>query len=152
MHRVGGLEKEDRTGHVNYTSENHQLMGDLRRAKIERVAADYPPTTVRGDVDADLCVVGWGSTWAAIHSAVERQRREGTRVAWIHLEHLNPLPNDLGDLLHRYERVIVPELNHGQLCDVLRSRYLVDARSVSKVAGLPFRTSEIEEAIQEASS
>src|SRR5690606_31712784 len=109
MHRVGGLEKADITGNVDYTPENHQRMGDLRAAKIEAIAASYPPTVVQGDPDADMCVLGWGSTWASIHAAVERQRRAGHRLAWIHLTNLNPLPNDLGDLLRRYRSVVVPE-------------------------------------------
>jgi 2-oxoglutarate/2-oxoacid ferredoxin oxidoreductase subunit alpha len=150
MHRVGGLEKADVTGNVNYTPENHQLMGDLRAAKIARIADDYPATEVQGDADADLCILGWGSTWAAIHAAVQRQRRAGHRVAWIHLTHLNPLPNDLGELLRRYPTVLVPELNKGQLCQIVRGKYLVDAQSISKVAGLPFTTKEIETAIEKA--
>jgi 2-oxoglutarate ferredoxin oxidoreductase subunit alpha len=152
MHRVGGLEKADKTGNVNYTPENHQLMGDLRAAKIARIADDYGPTEVQGDADAEVCVLGWGSTWAAIHAAVQRQRRAGHKVAWIHLTHLNPLPNDLGDLLRRYPKVLVPELNKGQLCHIVRGNYLVDARSISKVAGLPFTTREIETAIDAARS
>ena len=150
MHRVGGLEKADRTGNVNYTPENHQLMVDLRQAKLDRIAADYPETEIRGDVDADICLLTWGSTYAAVHAAWQRQRRNGHRLAWIHLEHLNPLPNDLGDKLRRYPKVLVPELNKGQLCQLVRGRYLIDARSVSKTSGLPFRTTEIEQAIEEA--
>ena len=152
MHRVGGLEKEDKTGNVNYTPENHQLMGDLRQAKLERIAADYPETEIIGDEDAEICLLGWGSTWAAIHSSVQRQRREGKKLAWIHLEHLNPLPNDLGDKLKRFDKVLVPELNRGQLCHLVRGKYLIDAQSISKVAGLPFRTKELEAAIDAARS
>ena len=152
MHRVGGIEKADKTGNINYTPANHQLMGDLRAAKIARIADDLGPTEVLGDADADMCILGWGSTWAAIHAAVQRQRRNGHKVAWIHLTHLNPLPNDLGDLLHRYPTVLVPELNRGQLCNIVRGKYLVDAKSVSKVAGLPFTTKEIETAIEAARS
>jgi 2-oxoglutarate ferredoxin oxidoreductase subunit alpha len=152
MHRVGGLEKADRTGNVNYTPENHALMVELRAAKIARIADDYPELEVHGDVDAELCVLGWGSTWAAIHAAVERQRRAGRKVAWIHLTNLNPLPNDLGEKLARYRKVIVPELNKGQLCNIVRAKYLIDAQSVSKVAGLPFNTKEIEAAIEGALS
>jgi 2-oxoglutarate ferredoxin oxidoreductase subunit alpha len=150
MHRVGGLEKADKTGNVNYTPENHQLMGDLRQAKIDRIADDYPETEIRGDADADICLLGWGSTWAAIHAAWQRQRRDGHKLAWIHLEHLNPLPNDLGEKLKRFDKILVPELNKGQLCNLVRGKYLVDAKPVSKVAGLPFRTREIEDAIEEA--
>jgi 2-oxoglutarate ferredoxin oxidoreductase subunit alpha len=150
MHRVGGLEKADKTGNVNYTPENHQLMGDLRAAKIARIADDYPELEIVGDLDADICLLGWGSTWAAIHASVQRQRRNGHKLAWIHLEHLNPLPNDLGDKLRHFDKVLVPELNRGQLCNVVRGKYLIDAQSVSKVAGLPFTTREIEAAIEEA--
>ena len=99
MHRVGGLEKADKTGNVDYTPENHALMGQLRAAKIERIADDYPELEIIGDADADMCVLGWGSTWAAIHAAVQRQRRDGQKLAWIHLTHLNPLPKDLGEKL-----------------------------------------------------
>ena len=150
MHRVGGLEKADKTGNVNYTPENHQLMGDLRQAKIDRIADDYPETEVHGDADADICLLTWGSTYAAAHAAWQRQRRAGHKLAWIHLEHLNPLPNDLGDKLRQFPKVLVPELNKGQLCNIVRGKYLVDARSVSKMSGLPFRTREIEDAIEEA--
>jgi len=152
MHRVGGLEKADKTGNVNYTPQNHQLMGDLRQAKLERIAADYPDTDVRGDVDADMCLLTWGSTYAAVHAAWQRQRRAGNKLAWIHLEHLNPLPNDLGPKLKSFSKVLVPELNKGQLCNLVRGKYLVDAQSVSKMSGLPFRTSEIEAAIEAARS
>jgi 2-oxoglutarate ferredoxin oxidoreductase subunit alpha len=125
-------------------------MGDLRAAKIARIADDYPELEIVGDPDADICLLGWGSTWAAIHASVQRQRRAGHKLAWIHLEHLNPLPNDLGDKLRRFDKVLVPELNRGQLCNVVRGKYLIDAQSVSKVAGLPFTTKEIEAAIEEA--
>ncbi|HEX6657196.1 MAG TPA: 2-oxoacid:acceptor oxidoreductase subunit alpha [Ilumatobacter sp.] len=149
MHRVGGLEKADKTGNVDYTPENHALMGRLRAAKIERIADDYPELEIAGDADADMCVLGWGSTWAAIHAAVQRQRRDGHKLAWIHLTHLNPLPKDLGEKLKRYPKLLVPELNRGQLCNIVRGKYLVDAKSVSKVAGVPFTTKELEVAIAE---
>ena len=152
MHRVGGLEKADITGNVNYTPENHARMGDLRAAKIAGIANDLDPLEINGDPDASVCVLGWGSTWAAIDAAVQRRRRHGHKVAWVHLRHLSPLPNDLGDILRRFDHVIVPELNRGQLCNIVRSTYLVDARPISKVAGLPFTTREIEEAIEEATS
>jgi 2-oxoglutarate ferredoxin oxidoreductase subunit alpha len=150
MHRVGGLEKADGTGHIDYTPENHERMVNLRAAKVAAIAADIPPVTVHGDVDADVLVVGWGSTWAAIDAAVQRRRRAGHKVASTHLVHLNPLPSDLGDVLARYRQVIVPELNSGQLCNILRAKYLVDARALTKVQGLPFKSREIEAAIDEA--
>jgi 2-oxoglutarate ferredoxin oxidoreductase subunit alpha len=152
MHRVGGLEKADKTGNVDYTPENHALMGQLRAAKIERIADDFPELEVHGDVDADVCVLGWGSTWAAIHAAVQRQRRDGNKLAWIHLMHLNPLPKDLGEKLKQYPKLLVPELNRGQLCNIVRAKYLVDAKSVSKVAGVPFTTRELEVAIEQLRS
>jgi len=148
QHRVGGLEKADKTGNIDHTPANHQLMGDLRAEKIARIANDLPELEVHGDVDAETCILGWGSTWAAIHAAVQRQRRAGHKLAWIHLTHLNPLPNDLGDKLARYSQVLVPELNKGQLCNIIRAKYLIDAQSISKVAGLPFTTRELENAIE----
>jgi 2-oxoglutarate ferredoxin oxidoreductase subunit alpha len=147
MHRVGGLEKGDGHGNISYEPANHERMVHLRAAKVAGIAASYAPTEVHGDPDADVCLLGWGSTWAAIDAAVQRTRRRGTKVAWIHLRHLNPLPNDLGDLLARYRRVLVPELNLGQLCRIVRAEYLVDARAITKVQGLPFTIAELELAI-----
>jgi 2-oxoglutarate/2-oxoacid ferredoxin oxidoreductase subunit alpha len=150
MHRVGGLEKEDGTGNINYTPENHEKMVHLRAAKIAGIANDIPLAQVSGDPDADVCVLGWGSTWAAIDAAVQRTRRRGLKVASIHITHLSPLPANLGTLLRGFRQVIVPELNLGQLCQLIRGQYLVDAKSVSKVQGLPFTALEIEAAISEA--
>jgi 2-oxoglutarate ferredoxin oxidoreductase subunit alpha len=148
MHRVGGIEKEDGSGNISYTPDNHQRMVDLRAAKVAAVAADIPPVVVEGDADADLCLLGWGSTWAAIDAAVQRRRRAGRKVAWVHLMHLNPLPRDLGDVLRRFGKVLVPELNTGQLTRVVRAEYLIDAHAVSKVQGLPFTARELEAAIE----
>ncbi|HZX53352.1 MAG TPA: 2-oxoacid:acceptor oxidoreductase subunit alpha, partial [Ilumatobacteraceae bacterium] len=151
MHRVGGLEKEDGRGDISYTPENHQRMINLRAAKIAGIANDIPPARAVGDVDdADVCVLGWGSTWAAIDAAVQRTRRRGVKVAWVHLTHLNPLPPNLGELLKKYPRIIVPELNLGQLCRIVRAEYLVDAKAVTKVQGLPFTARELEDAIEGA--
>ena len=152
MHRVGGIEKEDGTGNISYSPSNHTTMVHLRAAKVAGIAADIPPATVVGDPDADVVLLGWGSTWAAIDAAVQRTRRAGTKVAWIHLTHLNPLPPNLGELLHGFEKVLVPELNMGQLCRIVRADYLVDAQPVTKVQGLPFTSAELENAIQEALS
>lgn len=150
MHRVGGLEKKDGTGNIDYTPENHELMTELREAKINMITQDIPPTEVEGDADADVLVLGWGSTWAAIDAAVQRRRRAGVKVAKAHIMHLSPLPSDLGDLLRRYKRVILPELNRGQLAHHLRGTYLVDITPLSKVQGLPFKSREIEAAIDDA--
>ena len=150
MHRVGGIEKQDGTGNINYSPANHEKMVHLRAAKVARVADDLPPLEIHGDADADVLILGWGSTWAAIDAAVQRTRRRGQKVAWVHLVHLNPLPNDLGSILKSFKKVIVPELNLGQLCRIVRAEYLVDAAAVSKVQGLPFTALEIEEAIERA--
>lgn len=149
-HRVGGIEKEDGTGNISYTPANHSTMVHLRAAKVAGMAADIPQADVRGDADAEVVLLGWGSTWAAIDAAVERTRRSGTKVAWIHLTHLNPLPPNLGELLRSFRQVLVPELNMGQLCRIVRAEYLVDARPITKVQGLPFTSAELENAIQEA--
>jgi 2-oxoglutarate ferredoxin oxidoreductase subunit alpha len=120
----------------------------LRADKVARIAGHIPPVEVSGDVDdADLLVVGWGSTWGAIDGAVARARRSGHRVAHLHLTHLNPFPPNLGDALKRYPRVMVPEMNLGQLAHQLRAEFLVDARAVTRVRGLPFTSAELEQAI-----
>jgi 2-oxoglutarate ferredoxin oxidoreductase subunit alpha len=152
MHRVGGIEKEDGSGNISYTPTNHETMVHLRAAKIAGIADDIPAAAVQGDEDADVCIVGWGSTWGAIGDAVRRTREAGRKVAWVHITHLNPLPRGLGDILRRYGTVLVPELNSGHLCRLLRSEFLVDARSISKMQGVPFTAQEIERHILEAMS
>ncbi len=147
MHRVGGLEKADGTGNVSYDPANHQKMTDLRQQRIARIADDLPPVAVDGDEDADVVVVGWGSTWGAITGAMRRLRANGHKVAHVHLVHLNPFPSNLGEVLKRYDHVLVPELNMGQLVKVLRSDFLVDAQSITKVMGQPFTAGELEREI-----
>ncbi len=149
MHRVGGIEKLDGSGNINYGPENHALMTRLRQAKVDKIADDYDELEIKGDADADICLLGWGSTWAAIDSAMQRQRRAGHKLAWIHLKNINPLPLDLGEKLARYQHVLVPELNSGQLCNIIRAKYLIDAKSLGKVAGLPFTAREIEARIEQ---
>jgi 2-oxoglutarate ferredoxin oxidoreductase subunit alpha len=154
MHRIGGIEKQDGTGNVNYDPENHEHMVHLRAEKVARIAHDVPPVEVDdpdadGASPADLLVLGWGSTWGVAQQAVRQARDAGKRVAHAHLVHLNPFPADLGDLLARYPKVLVPEMNLGQLSRLVRAEFLVDARSVTKVQGLPFRAAEIEHAIME---
>jgi 2-oxoglutarate ferredoxin oxidoreductase subunit alpha len=146
-HRIGGLEKRDGSGEVCYEPENHDRMVRLRAEKIERIAAELPPTDVLGPDRAELLVLGWGSTYGAIRTAVERCQAQGRSVACAHLRHLNPLPADLGEVLDRYEQILVPELNSGQLRLLLRARYLRDIEGLNKVQGQPFRTWEIEEKI-----
>jgi 2-oxoglutarate ferredoxin oxidoreductase subunit alpha len=147
QHRVGGIEKEDGSGNISYEPENHEKMVRLRAAKIAGIAKDIPDVTVEGDADADLLVLGWGSTWGAVHSALERVRRAGKKVAWVHLVHLNPLPSNLGEILRAHPKVLVPELNMGQLARLVRAEYLVDAVSVTKIQGVPFTALEVETAI-----
>ncbi len=147
-HRIGGLEKEDGSGNISYEPANHEHMVELRAARVAGIAADIPPPPVTGDVaDADLLVLGWGSTWGAIDGGVNRARARGMKVAHAHITHLNPFPPDLGPLLARHRHVLVPEMNLGQLSRLVRAEYLVDARSVTKVKGVPFTAAEIEAAI-----
>ncbi|QUM71278.1 2-oxoacid:acceptor oxidoreductase subunit alpha [Sphingopyxis granuli] len=149
LHRIGGIEKEVDTGHLNYQPANHQAMTDLRKTKIDGVKV--PDQIVElGAEGGRLAVVGWGSTYGPIHQAVRRKRAEGADVSHIHIRHIWPLPANLGALLKSYDRVIVPEMNTGQLKTVLRDQYLVDAKPVNKVSGQPFRIAEIEAAIEEA--
>ncbi len=149
-HRIGGLEKEDVTGNVSYDPANHERMTRLRAEKVERIAGELPPTEVEGDAEGgELLVVGWGSTAGAIHGAVAAARRDGLSVSRVHLRFLNPLPADLGEVLGRFRRVLVPELNTGQLALLLRARYLVDVETYSKVQGRPFFRSEIEDRIRD---
>jgi 2-oxoglutarate ferredoxin oxidoreductase subunit alpha len=149
-HRVGGLEKQDVTGNISYDPLNHEHMVRLRAAKVEAVAADVPDAVPSGDPAGDLLVVGWGSTYGSITAAVRGARERGVgRVGHVHLRHLNPLPGNLGDVIGRYRRVLVPELNLGQLHWLLRAKYLVDAISCPKVQGKPFKQSELESKIDE---
>ena len=150
MHRIGGIEKEDGSGNVSYDPENHEHMVRLRNDRIASIPVPEAELEEGSGDDADLLVVGWGSTWGAITGAVRRVRVAGGRVDYVHLTHLNPLPANLGDLLRSYQRVLVPELNLGQLVRILRAEYLVDAQSLSKVKGQPFTAGEIQFAITEA--
>ncbi|MGI9095751.1 MAG: 2-oxoacid:acceptor oxidoreductase subunit alpha [Candidatus Limnocylindrus sp.] len=143
-HRIGGLEKLDELGTVSYDPDNHHRMMLLRAEKVARIARDIPKTEVYGDERGDLLILGWGSTYGSIRSAVERLRARGKRVAHAHLRYVNPLPDDLGEILSRYERVLMPELNLGQLRMLVRSKYLVDAVGFNLVRGKPFQIGEIE--------
>lgn len=147
MHRVGGLEKADGTGNVSYDPGNHQLMTNLRQERINKIAEDIPPTSIEGDADASVVVVGWGSTWGAISGAVRRMRADGHKIAHVHLMHLNPFPADLGEVLKGYDHVLVPELNMGQLVKILRADFLIDAKPINKVMGQPFTAAELEREI-----
>jgi 2-oxoglutarate/2-oxoacid ferredoxin oxidoreductase subunit alpha len=148
MHRIGGIEKELDTGHINYGPENHQAMTDIRSAKVMGVADSIPDQTCElGEAGAKLAVVGWGSTYGPIHQAVLRQRAKGVDVAHVHIRHIWPLPKNMGELLKGFDRIIVPEMNTGQLKTLLRDQFLVDAKPVNKVSGQPFTIAEMEAAI-----
>ena len=151
LHRIGGIEKEVDTGHLNYAPANHQAMTDLRKAKVDGVARDIPDQEVTlGAAGGKLVLVGWGSTYGPIHQAVSRARARGLDVSQIHVRHIWPLPQNLGELLKSYDQVIVPEMNTGQFKTVLRDQFLVDARPLNKVSGQPFTIAEIEAAIEGA--
>jgi 2-oxoglutarate ferredoxin oxidoreductase subunit alpha len=143
-HRIGGLEKADVSGNVSYDPDNHHLMQTLRRDKIAGIADDIPPLEVHGPDKGDLLILGWGSTYGAIRSAVERLQAKGHKVAHAHLRHLNPFPANTGDVVAAYRRVLIPEVNLGQLVMLIRARYLVDAVGFNRVRGKPFRIAEIE--------
>jgi 2-oxoglutarate ferredoxin oxidoreductase subunit alpha len=142
-HRIGGIEKEDVTGHISYAPANHELMTRVRTRKVAAVAQDIPATAIRGDQAGDLLVVGWGSTYGSIAAAVDEVRARGKKVSHVHLRYLNPLPPDLGGILRRFKTVLVPEMNMGQLLTILRATYLVDAVGLNKIQGQPFKVSEI---------
>jgi 2-oxoglutarate/2-oxoacid ferredoxin oxidoreductase subunit alpha len=148
-HRIGGIEKQHITGNVNYDPENHHLMVKLRQEKIDRVANDIPLVEVFGEPTGKVLVLGWGSTYGSITSAVEKLQSEGKSVSSAHLRHLNPFPKNLGDVLAGFETVIVPEMNLGQLCTMVRAKYLVNAIAFSKVKGRPFQIREIVRKVEE---
>ena len=150
MHRIGGIEKSYDTGHISYDPENHHRMTKVRAAKVDGIADDIPrQEVVSGPSKGRLAVVGWGSTFGAINQAVERSLAAGLDVAHIHIRHIWPLPRNLGDLLAGYEKILVPEMNNGQLITVLRDRFLVPAEGLNQISGLPFKVSDLEAAIRE---
>jgi 2-oxoglutarate ferredoxin oxidoreductase subunit alpha len=148
-HRIGGLEKADGSGNISYDPENHHLMTLLRAAKIQAIEEDIDPLEWDGDDDAELLVLGWGSTYGAIGVACRRMRANGIKVARAHLKHLHPFPKNTGEILTRFKKVVIPEINMGQLSKLVRAQFLVDAVSINKVKGLPFRAAELEERIME---
>ncbi len=148
-HRIGGLEKSAVLGNVSYDPANHQLMTDVRAWKIRNIANDIPPLQVFGDEDADVLVLGWGSTFGPIRGAVKRVRKDGLKVAQAHMRYLNPFPANFGEVLNRYKTILVPEVNSGQLRHLLRSEYLVPAIGLNQVTGFPFKVSVIERKIRE---
>ena len=146
-HRIGGLEKEDGTGNVNYDGINHERMTRLRAAKVAGIAKDIPGVEVDDDGGRDLLVLGWGSTYGSIGAALKRVRARGFKASQAHLEHLFPFPSDLGAVLRRYKKVLVPEMHMGHLSRLVRAEFLVDAQSLTKIQGPPYRASEVEAAL-----
>jgi 2-oxoglutarate ferredoxin oxidoreductase subunit alpha len=148
-HRIGGLEKQDVTGNINYEPLNHENMVRIRAAKVEAIVQDIPNLLPNGDPEGDLLIVSWGSTFGAITQAVNGQRAKGRKIGHLHLRYLNPLPANVGDILKRYKKVLVPELNMGQLLWVLRAKYLVNAVGLNKIQGRPFKQAELDQKIEE---
>jgi 2-oxoglutarate ferredoxin oxidoreductase subunit alpha len=148
-HRIGGLEKGYDSGNISYDADNHHKMTKVRAAKVAGVADDIPPQKIdQGEDSGDLVVVGWGSTFGAISQAVLGARKAGLKVSHLHVRYMNPMPKNLGDLLRRFNKILVPEMNNGMLVKILRSEYLVDARGMNKIAGQPFKIAEIEAEIR----
>jgi 2-oxoglutarate ferredoxin oxidoreductase subunit alpha len=148
-HRVGGLEKADRTGNISYDPDNHDLMTRLRAHKVAGIASDIPELEVDDpDGDASVLVLGWGGTYGPIAAGCRRVRANGRKVAQAHLRHLNPFPRNTGEVLRRYDKVLVPEMNLGQLLKLVRAEFLVDAAGYNRVTGLPLRASEVADAIE----
>ena len=150
QHRIGGLEKADRTGNISYDPDNHHLMTELRHERIQRIARDLPPTGVDDpDGDAEVLIIGWGSTAGPIRAACQKLRERGRKIARAHLRHLSPLPADLDELLAGYRTVVCPENNWGQLSQLLRARTLIDVKGYNRVTGQPFSGAELEEAVEQ---
>jgi len=147
MHRVGGLEKEDGTGNVSYDPENHDQMTRIRAEKVARIAHDVAPPYLDDEEGAEFLVLSWGGTWGASTAAVRRVRNRGHKIAHVHLRHMNPFPAGLGDIVRRYPKIFVPEINLGQLSRLIRAEYLVDARSYGKLYGVPFQAADLEQQI-----
>jgi len=147
-HRIGGLEKDD-TGNVSFEPENHEAMTRSRAEKVARIVQDIPPSEIFGEPLGQMLVIGWGGTCSTLRKAVENKQQAGASISHLHLRYLNPLPGDLEDILDRFDKVLIPELNMGQLLKIIRARYLVDASGLGKVQGQIFRVPEIEARIEE---
>ena len=148
-HRLGGLEKDSVSGYVSYDPDNHQKMVALRAAKVQGIAKDLPPLKIFGEQQGKLLVLGWGSTYGTIYTAVEELQAQGKAVSALHLRYLFPFQKDLGQILKQFDKVLVPELNLGQLSKLLRAEFLVDAITFSKTTGKPFLIQEIRDRILE---
>jgi 2-oxoglutarate ferredoxin oxidoreductase subunit alpha len=152
-HRIGGLEKENITGNVSYDPENHQLMVKIRQEKVDKIALNIPEQTIdNGPEKGDVLVLGWGSTYGVIKTAVESLLKEGYSVAHAHLRYLRPFPRNLGEILRNYKTVLIPEINNGQLIKIIRDKYLVDAKGYNKIMGIPITKTELVEEIKQLTS
>jgi 2-oxoglutarate ferredoxin oxidoreductase subunit alpha len=148
-HRIGGLEKENITGNVSYDPENHQLMVKIRQEKVDKIAQHIPEQKLdNGPQEGDILVLGWGSTYGVIKTAVEELLAEGRSVAHAHLRYVRPFPKNLGDILKKYKTVLIPEINNGQLIKIIRDQYLVDAKGYNKIMGVPITKMELIEEIK----
>ena len=148
QHRIGGIEKQDKTGNISYEPKNHELMVKLRAEKVARIADRFKPIRLdSGPPEGEVLIVGWGSTYGSIRTAALELQAEGHSVAHVHLRHLFPFNKGLGPLLKKYRKVLVPEMNSGQLRQLLRAEFLVDAQGLNKIQGLPFTSAEIKEAV-----
>ncbi|MDO8643573.1 MAG: 2-oxoglutarate ferredoxin oxidoreductase subunit alpha, partial [bacterium] len=148
-HRIGGIEKENISGNVSYTPENHQLMSNLRAEKIARMAQDIPEAEILGKEEGELLVVSWGGTYGSVTSAVQTAQKKGLSVSSVHLRYLNPFPKNLGKILTQFKKILVPELNMGQLSFLLRAKFGVKVQSFCKVEGQPFKIREITGSIED---
>jgi len=148
-HRIGGLEKANITGNVNYDPSNHDLMVKLREQKIQNVKNDIPDLAVQGDAEGELLVLGWGGTYGAIKEAVDKATQKGYVVSQAHLKYLYPMPKNTKEVLSRFKKILVPEINLGQLAKLIRSEFLIEILQYNLVRGLPFRSSDIENQIVE---
>ena len=148
IHQLGGLEKQGEEGRVSYDAANHQKMVTLRAQKIVGIARDYDKLSIEGDSQASILLIGWGSTYGALKSALIACQQEGLSIALVHLRHVNPLPNDLSAILSQFKHILIAELNSGQLCQIIRAHYLIDAKSISQCNGQPFSTSVLVNAIK----
>jgi 2-oxoglutarate ferredoxin oxidoreductase subunit alpha len=149
-HRVGGLEKSDGSGNVSYDPDNHEYMCRIRTEKVQRIQQDIPPTKILGDESGDLLIIGWGGTYGTLVAATHAVRAKGLKVSLVHLRHLNPFPADLKEIMDRFDKVLVPEINLGQLVKLLRAKYLVDVIAYNEMRGMPFKVTNIVSAVEEA--
>ena len=147
QHRLGGLEKEDVTGNVSYDPQNHQKMTDIRWQKVENVADNIPLQQVEGDREGDLLAVSWGGTYGAVYTAVQQLNEQGKKISHIHLKYLRPFPRNLQDILSRFKKIVIPELNNGQLLKILKGRFSIDPIGINIVQGRPFKVGELIEQI-----